>query len=124
LAEGCDPLRVMLIVCEPSLEATGGAPDPEAALAWFACVEASRKSEMIVAANSFISVLLPHSHDYIDLNSEITPITSLLFSADCLLPASPIWSTDYWSLIIDYLFMSFFTISDCLEASHGKLVLS
>jgi hypothetical protein len=51
---------VILIVCEASLEAAGGAPDPEVALAWFAWAdaEASRKSDMTVAASSFISVLL------------------------------------------------------------------
>ena len=60
LTEGCEPLRVMLIGWESSLDATGGAPDPEAALAWFAWVnaEASRKSDMTVAGSSFISVLL------------------------------------------------------------------
>jgi hypothetical protein len=49
----------MVIVGESSLEATGGAPDPEAALAWFAWAdaEASRKSDMTVAASGFISVL-------------------------------------------------------------------
>src|SRR5208283_4021163 len=60
LPEGCEPLRVMLILCESSFEATRGAPDPEAALALFAWTdaEASRKSDMTVAASSFISVLL------------------------------------------------------------------
>jgi hypothetical protein len=50
----------MLMVWEFSLEATGEAPDPEAALAWFAWAdaEASRKSDMTVAASSFISVHL------------------------------------------------------------------
>jgi hypothetical protein len=54
--EGCEPLRVILIVWESSLEPTGGAPDPEAALAWFAWADAkaSRKSDMTVAASNFI----------------------------------------------------------------------
>jgi hypothetical protein len=58
LLAGCEPLRVTLIVCESPLEASWGAPDPEAALAWRACgeAEASRKSDMTVAASSFISV--------------------------------------------------------------------
>jgi len=47
------------MVCS-SLEATGGAPDPEAVLGWFvwADAEANRKIDMTVAASSFISVLL------------------------------------------------------------------
>jgi hypothetical protein len=58
--EGCEPLRVMLIACKSSLEATEGASEPEAALAWFAwaAAEASRKSDMTVAASSFISLHL------------------------------------------------------------------
>src|SRR5258708_5818103 len=55
LLEGCEPLRVMLIACESSVEATG----PEAALPWFARMDAqaSRESDITVAVSSFISVL-------------------------------------------------------------------
>jgi len=51
---------VMLMVWEFSLEATGEAPDPEAALTWLAWgeAEASRKSDMTIEASSFISVIL------------------------------------------------------------------
>jgi hypothetical protein len=50
----------MLMVWEFSLEATGEAPDPEAALTWLAWgeAEASRKSDMTIEASSFISVIL------------------------------------------------------------------
>jgi hypothetical protein len=60
LVEGWDPLRVMLIVCEFSLEAVGEAPAPETTAGWFdwANAEANSKNDMTVAASSFISVLL------------------------------------------------------------------
>jgi len=50
----------MLIVCESPLEAAEGAADPEAVPGWYVCAnaEANRKSDMTVAASSFISVLL------------------------------------------------------------------
>jgi hypothetical protein len=57
--EGCEPLRVILSVCEDSLEATERASEPETALPWFTWehAEASRESDMTVTASSFISVL-------------------------------------------------------------------
>ena len=60
LLEGCEPLRVILIVFESPLEAAEGASDPEAAPDWFvwANAEANRESDMIVIASSFIFVLL------------------------------------------------------------------
>jgi hypothetical protein len=60
LPEGCEPIRVILIICEFSLEVTGGARDPESAFAWLegAKAEASRKSNMTVATRTFIYVLL------------------------------------------------------------------
>jgi hypothetical protein len=53
--EGCDPLRVMMIVCGSGPDAVGGAAAP----AWFAWAdaEASRASDMTVAASSFMFVL-------------------------------------------------------------------
>jgi hypothetical protein len=54
--EACEPLRVILIVCESALEAIEGASEPEPALAWCAWehADASRESEMTVAASSVI----------------------------------------------------------------------
>jgi hypothetical protein len=54
--EGTEPLRVILIVCESCIGAVWGAPDPSAVPAGFAWAEAeaSRESNMTVAANSFI----------------------------------------------------------------------
>jgi hypothetical protein len=59
--EGCEPLRVMVMVSASALAATAGASEPEAAPAWLAWAhaEASRASDMTVAASRFISVL-PH----------------------------------------------------------------
>ena len=56
LLEGCEPLRVMVIVCESSFDTDGRAPDPveaDASFAW-AGAEASRKSDIAVAVSSFI----------------------------------------------------------------------
>src|SRR5512132_4293938 len=57
--KGCEPLRVMVMVCESWTDAAGAAPDPEAAPAWFAWAdaEASRERDMTVVASSFIFVL-------------------------------------------------------------------
>jgi hypothetical protein len=59
--DGCEPLRVMVMVGASALAATAGVSEPEAALARFAWVhaDASRASDMTVAASRFISVL-PH----------------------------------------------------------------
>ena len=59
--EGCEPLRVMVMVGASALAASAGVSEPEAALARFAWVhaDASRASDMTVAASRFISVL-PH----------------------------------------------------------------
>src|SRR5437870_1711848 len=57
--EGCEPPRMIFIVCESSLEAAWGAPDPEAIppRLSLAQLKGSRESNMTISASSFISVL-------------------------------------------------------------------
>jgi hypothetical protein len=51
---------MLIVSCESPIDAVGESPDPEAALTSFvsASAEASRESDMTVAATSFIFVLL------------------------------------------------------------------
>jgi hypothetical protein len=57
--DGCEPLRVIVIICDSLVEAAEGAYDPDPTLAWFTPThaEANKQSDRIVAMNSFISVL-------------------------------------------------------------------
>jgi hypothetical protein len=58
--DGCEPLRVIVIICDSLVEAAEGAYEPDATLAWFTPThaEASRDNDMTVAVNNVISILL------------------------------------------------------------------